>query len=183
MRLPARRDSRRKQVTFGIVQVREFQRIPGSHPDCLDGPSLSISWRFVQKDDVKVATFEQRRDQHGVKLQPLNAATRHFILHHVFDVPREKLKRSEKLARRVRLQRQATYREWKREAKDSKMTGESHSKLASLPEFTIKPRANTISATTNGIHKNTETRMSLLSSVRQSLRMGRTKSKTMSRSN
>ena len=46
-------------VSFGVVQVREYNRISGNHPDVTDGPSLAIDWGFIQNDDVKVSKYER----------------------------------------------------------------------------------------------------------------------------
>ena len=105
-------DSSRRRVSFGHVQVRDYERIAGDHPDVLTGPSLSIGWGFVQKEDVQVTAFEEQRRERANGFAPLNAKTRRFLLSIVFDVPKEDIASSERRAERVRRQRQETLHKW-----------------------------------------------------------------------
>lgn len=45
-------------VSFGTVSVREFDRVPGDHPDCALGVPLSIGWAYCEQRPVPVCTFE-----------------------------------------------------------------------------------------------------------------------------
>ena len=82
-------------VSFGDIQVREFERIAGDHPDVSDlaGPPLSIGWGFLEKDSVPVDDYEMRRQRCDSKdLQPLDGKTRRKILEEGFAVPAEEMK-------------------------------------------------------------------------------------------
>ena len=100
-------------VSFGAVQVREFERIAGEHPDCWRGPSLSIGWGFVQKEDVPVDTVHNQEEEQPKMLAPLNAETRRFLLAHVFDISKQDIETSEELAEEVRMHRKESYWRWK----------------------------------------------------------------------
>jgi hypothetical protein len=115
----------------------------------------------------------------GEKLMPLNAETRRFILSHIFDVPKEKLLKSEKAARVVQKQREETYQEWKQECKGN-FSAELCAKLADFPEPSVKPTA---SANDDALEsQEAKVRTSFFSDVRHSLRKRQGKEADMRRS-
>lgn len=95
------------RVSFGSVQVREYNRIAGNHPEVTEGPSLSLGWGYAEHKTQSVNKFEKSRDR-ASQLMPLSGKTRIFILSFVFDIPPQDIKRSEKIAMRVQSQRQET---------------------------------------------------------------------------
>lgn len=98
---------RRRSVSFGSVNVREYERIAGDNPAVPEGPSMSLGWGFVENKSVSVKKYENTRDRAST-LTPLTAETRKFILTFVFDVSEKDLKRSEKAVERVKKQRSHT---------------------------------------------------------------------------
>jgi hypothetical protein len=95
---------RRRAVSFGNVQVREFDRIAGDHPLVSEGPSLALGWGFVDNKCTPLNQYESTRELSSV-LSPLNLETRRFILTFVFDISSEEIKRSEKIAAQTQAQR------------------------------------------------------------------------------
>ena len=96
-----------KRVSFGSVQLREYNRIAGDHPEVKEGPSLSLGWDFVEQKPQSIDNFEENRDR-SVQLMPLTGQTRTFILSFVFDISPQDIKRSENIAMRVTSQRLET---------------------------------------------------------------------------
>ena len=70
-------------VSFQSVQIREYERIAGDHPDVTDhlkGPPLSIGWRHSEIVSIPIDSYEStRQKQRGsssssssVQLEPIN---------------------------------------------------------------------------------------------------------------
>lgn len=77
-------------VDFGTVEVREYERICGDHPDVHDphrGPPLAIGWRFAENQVMSLDSFEETR-KHGrsASFGPMNGEMRKNILKHGFQV-------------------------------------------------------------------------------------------------
>jgi hypothetical protein len=98
---------RRRAVSFGNVQVREFDRIAGDHPLVSKGPSLALDWGFIDNESTSLNQYESTRELSSI-LSPLNCETRRFILTFVFDISSEDIKRSEKIAAQTQAQRRET---------------------------------------------------------------------------
>ena len=104
------------RVSFGSVQVREYNRIAGDHPEVSEGPSMSLGWGYVERKPQSVNKFEKNQDR-ASQLMPLSGETRIFILSFVFNIPPADIKRSENIAMRVQTQRQETNRLHKEQEK------------------------------------------------------------------
>ena len=56
-----KRASPRRNVSFGKVQTREFERVLGINPpSCATGPSLSLGWQYHDKKDKSLQAIELR---------------------------------------------------------------------------------------------------------------------------
>ena len=113
-------------VSFGEIQIREFERIVGDHPEVSDrGPPLAIGWAFYQHDAVPLDEYEcqhyspkrERRERSGSPpsrrisnnlMVPLKGATRRIILQHGFNVPIEEIIESERQVEETKKQRVQT---------------------------------------------------------------------------
>lgn len=65
------RPSRRTRVSFGQLEIREYESILGDNPSCSRGPPLSIGWKYDPERiiNVSVDAFENRssrRDRHRI---------------------------------------------------------------------------------------------------------------------
>ena len=128
------------QVSFGDIQVREFERIVGDHPDVSDrGPPLSIGWAYYQHDSIPLDDYEcqhhsrsprdsralemkragkashpsRRRQSSSNVMEPLKGATRRIILQHGFNVSTGDILEMEKQVQETKRQRSQTARQSK----------------------------------------------------------------------
>jgi hypothetical protein len=94
-------------ITFSVVQVREFERIAGDHPDASDlGPPLAIGWGFSEHAAVSLdRRYECQRSRSSKYLQQLNAETRKTILQHGCSVSPGEIKETIRELNRVKKQR------------------------------------------------------------------------------
>ena len=100
----------RSSVSFGSVEIREFNRIVGDHPDCKLGPPLGIDWQYIQRQQVPVDDFEQS-PRHG--LYPLDTHLRKEILQFGFGVPEEEIIQAEKEVEKAARLREKTRQQLK----------------------------------------------------------------------
>ncbi|CAB9510026.1 expressed unknown protein [Seminavis robusta] len=96
-----------RSVTFGSVQVREFNRIAGDHPDCAEGPPMSIDWSFAELEPVSVDKHQTTR-QGSFTVAPIPSTLRKEILQFGFHVPPQDIKAAEKMATKAARQREQT---------------------------------------------------------------------------
>ena len=57
--LPLLRDE--KEVSFGQVHVRYYERILGDHPSCQSGPSMGIGWKYYKSCSINIDMWESHR--------------------------------------------------------------------------------------------------------------------------
>lgn len=96
--------STRKSVTFGDIEVREYRRIVGDHPDVKVGPPISIGWDFYENEPKSLDEFEEARPQRRKNLR-LSSITRKNLLHNVFQIPEEEIRQAEKEVQKIQRQR------------------------------------------------------------------------------
>ena len=92
--------ARRSVVTFGSIQVREYNRIVGDHPDVKVGPPISIGWDFVEHDALPLEDYESTRTRRFVRR--LSSITRKNMLEHVFGIPAEEIAAAERENQKIR---------------------------------------------------------------------------------
>lgn len=69
-------DSESTLVEFGVVNVREYERILGDHPDADEGPPLAIGWEYesvvrdLPVDDFEMTRQSKRRSLQSLRLSP-----------------------------------------------------------------------------------------------------------------
>lgn len=99
--------SSKKSVKFGNVIIREYNRIPGDHPDTRAGPPITISWEYAEQPAKSLDDYEQNRPTKRMNLR-LSSITRKNILRNVFEVSEGEIEAAEREARKVQKLREKT---------------------------------------------------------------------------
>lgn len=94
------------RVSFSSIQVREYERIVGDHPDTKVGPPVSIGWKFVEQQKVQIDQYEASRTLKGTRR--MSSITRKNILHNVFGIPEEEIRMAEKEVQKILKSRERT---------------------------------------------------------------------------
>lgn len=97
-------DPEERRVSFGGIEVREFERVVGDHPDTKIGVPLSIGWAYVQRKSLPIDKYESERVAKG-NLR-MSSITRKNLLHNVFGIPEEELRAAEKEVQKIKKSRQ-----------------------------------------------------------------------------
>jgi hypothetical protein len=97
----------KKSVSFGVIQVREYNRVLGDNPDVLFGPPISIGWNYIQKDALPMDEYETTKPPRTGALR-MSSVTRRNLLLNVFEVPAEEIKAVEREVKKIQKQRSQT---------------------------------------------------------------------------
>jgi len=90
-------------VSFGAVDIRDYELVLGDSPSVSEGPPLSIGWRYKQRSSVSVDEHEMTRGlkrRKGVRIIP--PLTRVMMLISEANVPLKEVADAEARARRDR---------------------------------------------------------------------------------
>jgi len=52
---------KKEAVTFGMVEIRQYERILGINPAVTDGPAISIGWKYRNDGQCSLSDWEQRK--------------------------------------------------------------------------------------------------------------------------
>ena len=110
------RESPRKSVSFQSVQVREFNRIVGDHPDVRVGPPISIGWDYTEQQARSIEDYETSKPAQKRNLR-MSSITRKNLLANVFGIPEEEIRAAEKEVQRIKKQRESSNKQGKAGAK------------------------------------------------------------------
>lgn len=116
-------DSERRSIRFGGIQVREYERIVGDHPDTRIGVPVSIGWAFFEREAVPIDQYEADRVSKG--MLRMSSITRKNILQNVFGIPEEEIREAEKEIQKIKKSRE-------RSNKQSQVVAKSESAFKSL---------------------------------------------------
>lgn len=111
---PKRSCNRRRRVSFGSVQTREYSRTVGDNPACRNGPPLALGWEYFDNtcEEISIDAHQLkhvwRQSVAGRVLYPLSVTERRNLLKWEWSVPMEEMMAAEKEASRIRLQRHET---------------------------------------------------------------------------
>ena len=97
----------KKSVSFGMIQVREYNRVLGDNPDVLFGPPISIGWNYTQKDALSMDEYESTKPPREGALR-MSSVTRRNLLLNVFGVPAEDIRAVEREVKKIQKQRLQT---------------------------------------------------------------------------
>lgn len=97
---------KKSRVSFTTIEVREYERVVGDHPDTKVGPPMSIGWAFNQKEAINLDRYEANRVKKGTRR--MSSITRKNILRNVFEIPEEEIRMAEKEVQRIYSKRSKT---------------------------------------------------------------------------
>ena len=86
---------KRKRVEFGTIEIREYARIVGDHPDVKVGPPIALGWEHFQREPMPLSDYESNRPPKRIVLR-MSSITRKNLLRNVFDVPESEIRAAEK---------------------------------------------------------------------------------------
>jgi hypothetical protein len=101
----------RRKVRFSHVEVREFDRVVGDHPDVRVGPPIALGWEHEDLEPVPLNEYERSRISKGV--YRLTSITRKNLLINVYGIPEEEIREAEREVQRIRDQRTNTSKQSK----------------------------------------------------------------------
>lgn len=104
-------NQQRRKVRFSNVQVREFNRIVGDHPDVRVGVPIALGWEHEDRDAVPLDVYERSHISKGTVR--LSSITRKNLLANVFGIPEEEIRTAEVEVQKIREQRVNTLRQSK----------------------------------------------------------------------
>ena len=99
--IEAKKPLDRKRVQFGSIQIREYNRIVGDHPDVKVGPPLGLSWEYVLKPTLLVDEYEANRAPYKRFLR-MSSISRRNLLMNVFNIPEQDIANAEKEVQRIK---------------------------------------------------------------------------------
>ena len=138
--------SRTPVVGFRSIQIREFDRIVGDHPDVRHGgPPLSIGWKYVEGDAMDLDAYEQQKQQAQQEeqeaqqanegwpklpgLRRLSSGSRRDLLRLHFNIPWQDIEEAEAEVERTKKQRAQTNQQRKVFARTEEILQSAHRKL------------------------------------------------------
>ena len=98
-------DRRSSVVSFGPIQIREYERIVGDHPDTKIGVPISIGWAYYERKPISIDVYEKQRMERGPRNLRMTSITRKNLLHNVFGIPEKELRDAEKEVQKTKKQR------------------------------------------------------------------------------
>ena len=96
----------KKSVTFSFVQVREYNRVVGDHPDVRIGPPISLGWEYNIQLDQSVDDYEASRPDRRKRYLRLSSISRKNLLINVFGFTEHDIAVAEKEASKAHKQRE-----------------------------------------------------------------------------
>ena len=101
------------KLTWGTIQIREYNRIVGDHPDTFVGPPLTFDWEYSEQEPLDITLYEESRAPKKTYLR-LSSITRKNLLKNKFDIDERTIAASEKEVQRIRKRREATVKQVQR---------------------------------------------------------------------
>lgn len=100
--------SRKSRVSFSTVEIREYERVVGDHPDTKVGPPMAIGWAFAESEVSMLDDYESDRLSTRKGTRRMSSITRKNILKNVFAIPEEEIRMAEKEVQKIFLKRVKT---------------------------------------------------------------------------
>lgn len=108
--------TRATKVKFASVEIRDYNRIVGDHPDVKVGPPMSIGWEYSARESMPLNEYEETRPRRKVYLR-MSSVTRKNMLHNVFGIPEEEIAAAEQEVQKIKRLRDHSVKQGKTSAK------------------------------------------------------------------
>lgn len=138
-----------KSVTFGWIEIREYELVLGDNIACRKGPPISIGDNYVQKDPMALETYEVTRNDRRSRTEfKIRASLRKKILKKYCGYSEQELIEKELILaqeRRLRKGRTTKSKKLSRKRKTTMIVGTNHKRHNSCPkrQRTDKPQTRT----------------------------------------
>lgn len=103
----------KSMVTFNTVSIREYDRILGDHPDCTEGPPITIGWKYAEQPTQELDDYESNRNQRTS--YHLTSASRKTLMKQVLGISDFEIRKAQNGVRQILRQRQLSKSQTKTE--------------------------------------------------------------------
>ena len=107
---------KRRQINFSSIQIREYERVVGDHPDTRIGVPISLGWKFIEQPAVDITLYEADRLPKKINLR-MSSITRKNLLQTIFDISEEEIQEATIEVQKIKKQRQQSQKQSKVGAK------------------------------------------------------------------
>lgn len=91
----------KSRVSFSTIEVREYERIVGDHPETKVGPPMAIGWAYAEPEVSMLDDYEADRRAARKGNLRMSSITRKNILKNVFEIPEEEIRMAEKEVQKI----------------------------------------------------------------------------------
>ena len=75
----------KKSVSFGFIEIREYELMLGHHISCMEGPPIALGKKCINQDQMNIDEYEAtRRRYRSTSAIRLGATHRRELLHNVY---------------------------------------------------------------------------------------------------
>lgn len=118
---------KKSMVTFDTVSIREYNRILGDHPDCTEGPPITIGWNYSEQPVQDLEDYESNRHQR--RSFHLTSDSRQMMMKQVLGISDFEIRMAQNGVRQILRQRQLSRSQTKAEEKVEVLLQSAHRKL------------------------------------------------------
>ena len=100
-----RRERQSSSVSFTTVEIRDYERVPGDHPQTSFGVPLTIGWAYKPRGLMSIDRYEKETDKStkcGKQPKRLGAMTRKKLLMDEFNIPLKEITDAEKALKKYK---------------------------------------------------------------------------------
>ena len=109
----------KKSVSFGSVEIREYNLILGHHTSCTKGPPIALGTQCLKQERMNIDMYEDLRNRrHPLQELKLDASYRRELLQYVYGYSEREILEKEIEIKKEREIQQMKVREYKRRSRN-----------------------------------------------------------------